>query len=112
MTTTKAKPETFTPAQNPDGEDGHRPYLIYRATNARGWTLSVVKFDEEPHVAVLFPAANGVLGTPDCPAVYEPPLLGVGLDSYPGLRVPAYVRKEAERMLEEARSWGGGGDEA
>lgn len=99
---TKAKPEAFTVVPAEDGMDAAREYLVIRMRNGRGWELSVVKFDGEPHIAVQS----------DGRTVFEPPVHGVGLDAYPDLKVPAYVRRECARMLQEARSWGGEEDAA
>lgn len=98
MTTTKTKPEGFTPFEHPDGQDANRAHLIHRCRNSRGWMLEVVKFDGEPHVGVSFPEGQ---------LVFEPALHGVGLDAYPDLKVPAYVKKECAKLLKEAESWAG-----
>ncbi len=91
--------EAFMPFDHPDGQDPNRMHLIQRLHNSRGWMLEVIKYDNEPHIGVTAPEGE---------LVFEPPILGVGLDAYPNLKVPAYVKKECAKLLEEARSWGGG----
>ena len=103
---TRTKPETFSPVPSEDGMDAARQYLVIRMRNGRGWELSVVKLDGEPHVAVTIDSDEPVR------TVFEPPVHGVGLDSYPDIKVPAYVRKAVAHALEEARSWGGGETES
>ncbi len=91
--------EKFQQYDHPDGQDVNRDHLVYRCKNGRGWMLEVIKYDNEPHIGVTAPEGE---------LVFEPPLHGVGLDAYPNLKVPVYVKKECTRLLEGARSWGGG----